>query len=332
MTILYLKPDALVVPEFDYSTIYDHMGNNESSAVLMEAPSSYVQWGWRGYFGMGYRLYGDNLNTTFLGGYDVTDPDQTKRDRLIAAKAAIQTTWADNIIPWFCANAEATNRCTNAALRITGTQCYTLDDTGVWSRQGTAQSFAAACTGYTISSGATSGGYPCDNLYLETSNIPAFPFCPNNAHWGSIDTDPPTTSKFRFLHTKAMERITLADPSKLRGVLVTFESQLVSTNGQAFNSTPKFLIQAGCDAGYGTYIVGGIGLLEGAPYSPGLGGSRWSYANSDGTRRRHYFATFMAANSSEDLTSAYNVGGGVSKQTAAEFLANMPKRVYQPTL
>ena len=42
--------------------------------------------------------------------------------------------------------------------------------------------------------------------------------------------------------------------------------------------------------------------------------------------------TFLHPDSYQDLTSAYNAAGGVSKMTAAEFQANMPRRVYQNTL
>jgi len=327
MTILTLKPDALTVPEFDYATIYPWMGNNESGATIMEAPTIYQQWAWRGYFGMGFRLYGDNLNTTFLGAWNTGTPAGSDTDK-VNAKRDIQTTWANRIIPWFEACAASDNTCTNAALRVTNGQCYTLDDTGVWSRQGTIQSNVESCTGYTIVAGATSGGYACATLFKDTINVPAFPFCPTSGDWSASSSD---TSKYRLLHTDLMSRITLSDPTALRGVLVTFESQLVSTNGSAFNGTPKFLIQAGCDAGYDNDIVGS-GILNGAPYSPGLGGGRWAYINTDGTRRRHYFATFLHANSSQDLTSTYNAGGGASVQTAAEFFANMPRRFYQPTL
>lgn len=330
MTIITLKPDALTVPDFDFDTIYPHMGNNENSAVIMEAPIPQVQWAWRGYFGMGYYLHGSNLNTTFLTNYDITDVDPVVQDRLIAAKAAIKTTWANRLIPWFVAIAASDNTCSNAAVRITGAQCYTLDDTGAWARQGYTQAFPAECSGYTIVAGATSAGYASAKLYNDTINVPAFPFCPTVGDWSGAQAD---TGKYRYLHAATMGRIVLSDPSALRGVLVTFESQIVSTNGLALNGTPKFLIQAGCDAGYDDWKVGDVGgLLEGAPYSPALFGSRWSYANVDGTRRRHYGATFMHADSSEDLTSDYNAAGGISKSTAAQFAANMPRRVYQRTI
>lgn len=80
-----------------------------------------------------------------------------------------------------------------------------------------------------------------------------------------------------------------------------------------------------------TYNGAGTSLY-GAKYTPAIGGSRWSYANPDGTRRKHYFGTFLHPDSYQDLTSAYNVAGGISKMTAAEFQANMPRRVYQNTL
>lgn len=327
MTILTLKPDALVVANFDYDTIYAHMGLNESGATIMEAPPAYINWAWSGYFGMGYYLYGTNLNTSFLNGWDTSDSPSGPKT---LAKAAIQTTWANRVIPWFVAIAASDNTCTNAAVRILDTQTYLLDTTGIWTRQGYTQQFPSSCSGYTIVAGVTSAGYSCATLYNDTINVPAFPFCPTSGDWAAPSS---VTSKYKYLHTNAAARVVVPDPSALRGVLVTFKSQIVSTNGSALNGTPKFLIQAGIDAGYDDWQVGEVGgKLEGAPYSPAIAASRWSYANVDGTFRDHYVATFTAADSYQDLTSAYSVGGGVSVQTAAQFAANMPNRAYQATL
>ena len=325
MIILTLKPDALALPDFDYDTIYPHMGLNESGAIIMEAPPSYINWAWGGYFGMGYYLYGSNLNINFLDAWDTSDyPSGPKT----LAKEAIKTTWANRIIPWFVACAASDNTCTNAAIRIFDRQVYTLDNSGLWIREDYTNPFSSACTGYTIVAGVRSSPYTTANLYNDSINIPAFPFCPTSGDWAASSSD---TSKYRYLHTTIGSRIVLSDPSLLRGALLTFKSQIVSTNGQPLNGVPKFLVQAGIDAGYNNDSPGS-NALEGALYSPAMAGSRWSYANVDGSFRDHYVATFTAADSYQDLTSAYSVGGGVSVQTAAQFAANMPNRAYQATL
>ncbi len=320
MTIQRLRPDALVGTPFDYATIYPFMGLNEGGNNIMAAPVG-PQWPYQGIFGMGYYLYGSNLNTSFLGGWTTTDADK------IAAKAAIQTTWANRVLPWFEASPASDNTCTNAAIRILNGQCYIkLASTGRWYRADTGTYNAVNSTRYTI--GTTSGGATSLRVMTDSSNIPAFPFCPTSTDWASSSND---TTKYKVQHSSANARIVLADPTDFAGVFCTFESQLISTKGAALNGAPKFLVKAGIDAGYDNDGVGS-GLLNGAPYSPLIASSGWFLANNDGTRRTHYVGTFLHANSYQDLTSQYSVGGGVSVLTAAQFQANMPTRVYQAPL
>ena len=331
MTITTLKPDALVGTEFDFTDIYPHMGLNESGAVLMGYSGS-ANWPLQGFFGMGYRLNGDNLNTTFLNGWNVSAPDAAGKQ---AAKDAAIAAWWNRIMPWFGCYPEATNTCTNVAIRILNTQCYVLEtDTNAWRRVSNLNNFLQSATlwdlaGTFTSAGAAKAVYPSDNI-----NIPGFALCPTPADWASASTLGDTT-KYRMMHAPVVPagRLTV-DAQKIAGVFCTFESQLVSTNGAAFNATPKILVQCGADAliDEGSEGGGAGTSLYGAPYTPAIGGSRWSYANSDGTRRKHYFGTFLHPNSYQDVTSAFTVAGGKSKMTAAEFQANMPRIVYQNTL
>lgn len=321
MNILKLKPDALVVPEFDFSEIYPHMGLNEGGNTIMSSPVG-PQWPYKGFFGMGYYLYGSNLNTSFLGGWDTSSPSK------IAAKATIQTTWANRILPWFVVTPGATNTCSNAGVRILNGQCYVLDaTTKLWSRQGYTINNVFACTKYNTGGTSVSNG-SSDLIMPDKINVPAFPFCPSPSDWSSPTSD---TTRYRLVHGSSAPRIVVPVPQNVAGIMCVFESQLVSVDGNPLNGTPNFLVQAGIDAGYNNDIIG-TGLLEGAPYSPAIVGSRWSLANNDGTRRKHYVGTFLHADSYQDLTSAYNVAGGVSKSTAAQFQANMPHRSYQLTL
>lgn len=322
MTIRTLKPDALIVADFDYATAYPHMGLNEGGNNIM-GYSGVAQWQYQGYFGMGYYLYGDNLNTSFLNGWTTNTPEK------IAAKAAIQTTWANRVLPWFVATPATDNTCSNAAVRILNAQCYILSaSTGLWTRADDyGRNFVTDCSTYTVG-GTTSAQGAAIKVMTDNINIPAFPFCPTSTDWSVLQTD---TTKYRLIHGSATERIVLADPTDVAGVFCVFESQLISADGSALNGTPKFLVQAGIDAGYDDYAVG-AGVLEGAPYSPAIAGSRWSLINTDGTRRKHYVGTFLHADSYQDLTSDYSVGGGVSVLTAAQFAAKMPRRAYQNTL
>ena len=322
MTILTLKPDALTVADFDYATVYPFMGLNEGGNSIMSAPVG-PQWPLKGYFGMGYYLYGRNLNTYFLGGWDTSSgPKQ-------AAYDAIQTTWANRVLPWFVATPASDNTCTNAAVRVTNGQCYILSaSTGLWTRADDyGQNFVTACTNYDVGGTTTSHGASI-TVMTDSINIPAFPFCQTSADWAAASS---TAGKYRLLHTGTTERIVIADPTDVAGVFCVFESQIISTNGSALNGVPKFLMQAGIDAGYDNDDVG-VGKLLGAPYSPAIAGSRWSLINTDGTRRKHYVGTFLHADSYQDLTSDYSVGGGVSVLTAAQFQANFPRRSYQATL
>lgn len=325
MTITTLKPDALVGTEFDYATIYEQMGINEGGLHIMSDPGT-AQNVRQAFFGMGYYLYGSNLNFYFLDGWDISDAPNGPKTQ---AKAAIQVSYANRVMPWFTASPTENNTCTNAALRILNGQCYLLSAaTGQWTRADDyGNGFVPSCIKYMT--GATKIS---DNATLRVQtdqiNVPAFPFCPTNTEWAAATTD---TTKYRLLHGSATNSIVLSDPSDLAGVFCTFESQLVSADGNALNGTPEFLAQSGADAGYDDDAVGS-GRLLGALYQPAIGGGRWSLINNDGTRRKHYFASFIHPDCYQDLTSAYNVAGGVSKMTAAAFQANMPKRVYQRTL
>ncbi|MBP9100799.1 MAG: hypothetical protein KBF68_05345, partial [Nitrosomonas sp.] len=138
--------------------------------------------------------------------------------------------------------------------------------------------------------------------------------------------------KIYYLKLQDLFSASLTNPENLGGVLCTFDSQLISCDGLSFNATPKIAVQCGVDAGWDSDSVGSPGALYGAPYSPAVADSRWVLANADGTRRTHYVATFLHPDSYQDLTSAYAVGGGKCVSTVAEFQANFPKRIYQPTL
>ena len=189
MTILTLKPDSLIVPDFDYATVYPYMGLNENGANIMSAPVG-QQWPYQGFFGMGYYLYGTNLNTSFLDKWTTDTPEK------IAAKAAIQTTWANRIVPWFVASPASDNTCTNAALRILNTQCYILDSTtGVWSRSDNTVNNVLTTSAYTV--GGFTGGAAAIRVMTDNINIPAFPFCPVADDWAAADA---TTTKYRLLH------------------------------------------------------------------------------------------------------------------------------------
>jgi len=112
MTIQRLRPDALVGTPFDYATIYPFMGLNEGGNNIMAAPVG-PQWPYKGVFGMGYYLYGTNLNTSFLGGWDTGSPAGSDAAK-VQAKDDIQVTWANRVLPWFEASPASDNTCTNA--------------------------------------------------------------------------------------------------------------------------------------------------------------------------------------------------------------------------
>ena len=326
MTIQRLRPDALVGTPFDYATIYPFMGLNEGGNNIMAAPVG-PQWPYQGVFGMGYYLYGTNLNTSFLGGWNTGSPAGSDAAK-VQAKEDIQVTWANRVLPWFEASPASDNTCTNAAIRILNGQCYIkLTSTGRWYRADTGTYNTVKSTRYTI--GTTSDGATSLLVITDQSNIPAFPFCPTPSDWDlSSSSD---TTKYKVQHASANARIVLADPSDVAGVFCTFESQLIPTKGSSLNGAPKFLVKAGIDAGYNNDAIGS-GLLNGAPYSPLIASSGWFQANNDGTRRTHYVGTFLHANSYQDLTSYYSTHGGISVLTAAQFQANMPTRVYQAPL
>lgn len=327
MTIVTLKPDALVLPDFDFATIAPFMERTEGGKNLMGYTgfNGYGSWTYGGVIGMGNRLKGDNLNTYFLSGWDTST--QAKLD----AKNAAIASWWNRIAPWFSACPASGNTCTNAAVRITGAQCYVLSNvTGLWSRVGGyAQQNVNSSTKYQLLGASTayvSGGASA-RIFSDSINIPALPFCPDSADWSNAS---PVTTKYRIIHTATMGKITV-DAQTVGGVFTCFDSQLVSTNGQALNGNPDFLVECGVDA----YINDdglGTGTLLGAPYVPNIGISAFMQMNSDGTRRRHYFGTFMGTNTYQDPTSAYRQAGGVAVLTYAQFQANMPSRVYQSTV
>lgn len=326
MTILNLKPDALVVPNFDFAAIYPFMGLNEGGNNIMSAPVG-PQWPYKGYFGMGYYLYGSNLNTSFLGGWDTGTPAGSDAAK-VQAKADIQVAWANRILPWFVATPASDNTCTNAAIRIFNAQCYIKSiATGLWSRVDVGVNNVLDCSTY--DTGGTSTGHGASiKVMPDNINVPAFPFCQTSTDWGAYSND---TTKYRLIHAGTTERIVISSPSDVGGIVCMFDSQVISANGVALNGTPKFMLQAGIDAGYNDDALGS-GLLNGAPYSPAIAGSCWMLANTNGTRRTHYVGTFLHTDSHQDLTSYYSTHGGISVLSAAEFQNNMPHRIYQPTI
>ena len=323
MSILTLKPDALIVEEFSFAEISQFMGLNEDGATPMgySGPNKSA---YGGFFGMGYRLKGDNLNTSFLTAWDASDAPYGPK---ATAKAAAIATWWNRIHPWVFIQPASDNTCTNAAVRIFNLQCYTKSlSTGLWTRASNANQYLATIVqfdlGYTFTPTGT-----VTSVYTDNINIPAFAVCPNPADWSAESS---TQSKYNALHGPVGKRITV-DASDISGIFVTFESQLTSTDGNNFNAQPKILVQCGADA-YINEDNLNSGTLLGAGYVPAIGAGRLSFANSDGTRRKHYFGTFLGTGTYQDLTSAYNVAGGVSVDTNVQFQANFPRRSYQATL
>ena len=321
MSIITLKPDALVLPDFDFATVAPFMERTEDLKTLMgySGFNGYGSWTYGGTMGMGYRLKGDNLNANVLTWWDTST--QAKLD----AKNAAIASWWNRIVPWFAACPATANTCTNAAVRITGAQCYVLSNvTGLWSRVGGyAQKNVMTCKKYFLLGSSTNyvSDGPSIGVFSDSINIPAFPFCPNSSDWSG--TGSPDTTKYRIIHTATMS-VTI-DAQTVGGIFTCFDSQLVSTNGQPLNGVVDFLIQCGADA----YINDdnlGVGTLLGSTYIPAIGISAFMKINSDGTRRRHYFGTFLGTNTYQTATSEYMVNGGVSALTSAQFQANMPRR------
>lgn len=330
MTIKRLKPDALLGTPFDYDTIYPFMGLNEGGRAIMGAPATPPptgpSWPLKGFFGMGYHLFGDNLNDSFLNGWDTSDaPDGPKT----LAKAALQARWANRVVPWIGFTPSSNNTCTNAALRVMNAQCYIKSAaTGIWTRADVGTNNLKSVTMFPVGAFSPSDG-AARRIFRGGVNIPAFAFCPTPTDWA---TESASTGKYRLIHGPTMARVVLTDPEDVAGIMCTFETQLISADGNSLNGTPEFLANAGADVGYDDDLEGGTGALYGAPYTPAIGGGRWSLINNDGTRRTHYFATFRHPDCYEDMSSDYRGNGGDPLLSAAEFSANMPERIYQQQL
>jgi len=325
--VITLKPDALILPDFNFATVSPFMEKTEAGKTLMgyTGYNGFGSWTYGATIGLGIRPKGDNLNPSFLSNW-ATDT-QPQRD----AKAAAIASWWNRLSPWFSACPATGNTCTNAGIRITGAQCYVLNNiTGLWSRVGgyvqrnvmTSPKYflLGASTAY-VSDGASA------RIFSDAINIPAFPFCPNSADWNTAD---PTTTIYRIIHATTMDKIVI-DASTVGGVFAYFDAQLVSTNGQAFNATPDFLIECGIDA-YINDDGPGTGSLLGAPYVPNIAISAFKSLPSDGSRGRYYIGTFMGTNTYKDNSSQFQQNGGIGALTSSQFQSNMPSRVYQPTL
>ena len=198
MSIITLKPDALVLPDFDFATVAPFMERTEDLKTLMgySGFNGYGSWTYGGTMGMGYRLKGDNLNANVLTWWDTST--QAKLD----AKNAAIASWWNRIVPWFAACPATANTCTNAAVRITGAQCYVLSNvTGLWSRVGGyTQQNVMTCKKYFLLGSSTNyvSDGPSIGVFSDSINIPAFPFCPNSSDWSG--TGSPDTTKYRIIH------------------------------------------------------------------------------------------------------------------------------------
>jgi len=109
MSIITLKPDALVLPDFDFATVAPFMERTEDLKTLMgySGFNGYGSWTYGGTMGMGYRLKGDNLDAGFLSGWDTSTPAK------LDAKTAAIASWWNRIVPWFSACPATANTCTN---------------------------------------------------------------------------------------------------------------------------------------------------------------------------------------------------------------------------
>jgi len=289
--------------EITLAHLTSSMGTNDGTWYMPNAGwlTSFANYG---FITTGRRLHGDNqprafVNTLTNRGTDpaVTSVTLPGGPASLWYNPALTNYW--NLINcWAVIVGEESNTCTNAYTAVYDIQLYTLlASTGRWTRVDSRDGRPAFAFSW----------YPTT---AWNSAVAGTNYYDDYGHTGWTNT---YLGAFKNLHNAFMPMQTV-DASDVIACMATCKARLFNPTGAAFDATPKIMISVGMDNKYNTDSLGS-GVLSGATYLPGLGGSASKLLPEDGSPIRVTFSTMRATNT---------VVGGSTDSVWTDNPANIP--------
>ena len=301
---------------------------------MMNKPAPGPQWPNQAFITMGNRCKGDavspgylnllhTLHDTFPGSGILTPGSQG--DWMV-------NNWWARPMPWLAIIPGANNRCTNAAILVFDTQMQLFSIAQ--------QKWILASNSITRSRQWTSSYYEfdyftkvtgADRIYKIKFNLPAYNCVIQPADRLAEDTAPPTTSKYKILHSGlvGLTDSVAFDVQDIGGVFITCAVRMISSDGAALNSANVELMAAVAGDYYPDFYTGyGSGHLVNPPRVPAIGSSCLQLIPSDGSTKRLYFVSAdINPNTWVQPASTYVLANGPKSQcmTAAKLQANVPQ-------
>jgi len=319
-------------PKITHDDLVASMGLTETP--IMNPPAPGPQWPNQAFITMGNRCKGDAVSPGYLNLlhtlYD-TSPGSGILTPGSQGEWMVNNWWA-RPMPWVAIIPGANNRCTNAAILVFDTQVqlfsiaqqkWVLASNAVTkSRQWTSSYYQFDYT--TVDTGA-------DRIYKTKFNLPAYNCVKQPADRLAEDTAPPTTSKYRILHSSLIgltDSVTF-DVQDIGGVFITCAVRMISSDGAALNSASVEFMAAVAGDYYPDFSTGsGSGHLVSPAYAPAIGSSRLQLIPSDGSTKRLYFVSAnINPNTYIEPGSTYAQANGIAALTmsAATLQANVPQ-------
>ncbi len=314
-------------PEITYADLVDSMGLTETPIISPPAPGP--QWPNQAFITMGNRCHGDSLSPDFVTLVKSVNADWatpgTNGDHLLNYQ------WA-RPMPWAGIIAGANNRCTNAAVQVYDVQMQYFSKTlRKWILISTLANRRREWQSSYYTSDYTTVDGTADKIYKTKFNMAAF--CPvkSGANRTAEDTNPPTGSKYRILHSALFpdDAYTNFDTLDIGGLFVSCAMRMVSSDGNPFNSSSiEIMGQVGADYWPESDKKQGQGYLTGINQTPAVGCGSFKLIPPDGTAKRLFFVSAnINPNTFIQNASAYVMANGPASQcmNAATLQANVPQ-------
>lgn len=312
-----------------YEDLVSSMGLTETTIMSVPAPGP--QWPFQAFITMGNRCHGDAMSPDFLALVKSVNPDWATPGT--NGYHLINDQW-NRPAPWCGIIAGANNRCTNAGVIVYDVQMqYFSIVQQKWILISALADRIRNWTSsyYTMDYITTSG--TADPIRKTRLNMPAFNVVKVAGDRLSEDTLPPTTSKYRILHSGLLAGDTAFDVTDIGGIFVSCAMRIVSTDGSALNSSAiEIMGQLGADY-YPQAAPNeqGEGYLTGINSTPAIGTGCFKLLPTDGSEKRLYFVSANINNNTYiQNASAYVLANGVASQcmTATTLQNNIPQLMY----
>jgi len=319
-------------PKITYDDLVASMGLTETP--IMNPPAPGPQWPNQAFITMGNRCKGDAISPSYLNTLHTLHDTSPGSGILTPGSQGdwMVNNWWARPMPWLAIIPGANNRCTNAAFVVFDTQIQLFSKS--------LSKWVLASNAVTRSRQWTTSYYQFDYITLDTAadliwklkaNYPAYNCVKQLADRTAEDTNPPTTSKYRIVHSglSGLTDSVAFDVQDIGGVFITAAVRMISSDGAALNSSHVEFMAAVAGDYYPDFSTGsGSGHLVNPSYVPAIGSSCLQLIPSDGSTKRLYFISAdINPNTYIEPNSAYAQANGVAALTmsADTLRSNVPQ-------